>query len=111
MTNRQIQLLQMAVHYLQANRSDAVEAFEFSETQIKVAGRLLDPPTEAELADLIPAAKRLKRQYRRQRDRFIDSLAAIQAIQRFTGDNPRETVDGCKVIANQAIRRIKSPKS
>lgn len=111
MTNRQIQLLQMAVHYLQANRSDAVEAFEFSETQIKVAGRILDPPTEAELANLIPATKQLRRRYRRQRDRFIDSLAAIQAIQRFTGDTPQRTVDGCKVIATQAIRRIKSPKS
>ena len=111
MTNRQIQLLQMAVHYLQANCSDAVEAFEFSETQIKVAGRILDPPTEAEMADLIPAPKQLRRRYRRQRDRFIDSLAAIQAIQRFTGDTPQRTVDGCKVIAKQAIRRIKSPKS
>jgi hypothetical protein len=111
MTNRQIQLLQMAVHYLQANRSDAIEAFEFSETQIKVAGRILDPPTEAELADLLPAAKQLKRRYRRQRALCIDSLAALQAIQRFTGETSRETMDGCKVIATQALRKIKSPKS
>ncbi len=111
MTARQIQLLQMAVHYLQANRDDAVEAFEFSETQIKVAGQVLDSPTEAELVDLIPAVRRLRRRYRRQRGLFVDGLAALQAIQRFTGGSPQETRDGCKVIANQAIRRIKSPKS
>lgn len=108
MTKRQIQLLQMAVRYLQANRSDAIEAYEFSETQIKVAGQVLDPPTEAELADLIPAAKQLKRRYRRQRVLFVDGLAALQAIQRFTKDSPRETMDGCKLIAAQAIRRVKS---
>ena len=111
MTKRQIQLLQMAVRYLQANRSDAIEAFEFSDTQIKVAGQVLDPPTEAELADLIPATKQLRRRYRRQRAVCLDSLAALQAVQRFTGETSRETVDGCKVIATQAIRRIKSPKS
>lgn len=111
MTKRQAQLLQLAVHYLQANREDAIDACEFTETQIKVAGQVLDSPTEAELAELIPSVKRLKRRYRRQRALFVDGLAALQAIQRFAGDNPRETLDGCKVIAKQAIRRIKSPKS